>query len=409
MTPTPEQDAALSAVRKWLDGGTAAGWMFYMAGYAGTGKTTTVQHLIASLDAPPTCLAPTGKAASVLGKKLAGVTVSTVHSVLYRVVPQSAAELRRLEAESAKAPDDPELKRKLAAERARLAKRNVSFADKEKPSIEPGSFVIVDEASMVTSKMAEDLRRTGAKVLFVGDAGQLPPVGDAGHFLKTTPDAVLETVQRQALDNPIIRLSLQVRRGERPTFDPSDRRVTWARAREFPPAGYREYEQILTGTNRSRTNLNRHMRRVLGFGGDWPVVGEKLICLRNDRKEGRNFANGVQCRVSASARLKEPEGLWVVGLSYEGDELEDVPVYPYHFRRYVERDLAEDPPDLREGLSEFDYGYAITVHKSQGSEWDSVVLYDDDVLSRGDQAFRRRWLYTAVTRAKTRFTWLTTS
>ncbi len=216
MILTPEQEQAIAAIDAWLKDDDQ--WMFYLGGYAGTGKTTLMHHFINSLQREPTCLAPTGKAASVLQKRLHNATVSTIHSALYKPITPNIDALLKLEIQL-------EIKKKLGEavdkvledireEKRRLMEQDIKFGDNENKAILPGSLVIVDEASMVTNRMFDDLSKLNAKVLFVGDPGQLPPVKDSGYFTYTRPDAMLRSVQRQALDNPIIELSMKVRNGD---------------------------------------------------------------------------------------------------------------------------------------------------------------------------------------------------
>jgi exodeoxyribonuclease-5 len=413
---TKEQAVAKDRIMTWI--GTPMSWMFYLGGFAGTGKTFLLGDVINSLDDKPHCLAPTGKAASVLQKKLKGVEVRTIHSAIYKPNMPDVSELERLqialEERKAWAGDNAGddgvniLREEIEQEKRKLAGEKLTFHNNDKKDIERGDLVIVDEASMVTKRMIADLENTGARVLFVGDPGQLPPVGDSGYFSHQKPDALLSEVQRQALDNPIIELSMKVRQG-----DPCHWLIENKHILKRPKDGYAitdlaKADQVLTGTNWMRRRINRGLRTVHNIPKDlwYPQTGEKLICLKNQYVRGGWVINGVQCVAAGTCEPDKKTGNMLMDVLYEEKALTEIKIYPYPFEAHYNPNAVEDPWPARSGFSEFDFGYAITVHKSQGSEWDKVVLVDDEMFAR-NIADRKRWLYTAVTRAKEHLTWLT--
>jgi exodeoxyribonuclease-5 len=401
LTLTQEQESAMDQIMRWRANGE---WMFYLGGYAGTGKTTLLQEIINRLEKAPICLAPTGKAASVLQKKLTNASVTTIHKALYKPILPSLAELEDLEAQLLANPGAEDLKEAIREEKRKLAEEPLRFMDNMVKEIAPGDLIMVDEASMVTSKMVDDLQRTEAKVLFVGDPGQLPPVQDTGFFSKREPDAILSQIHRQALGNPIIELSMMIRQGKEIPHRIENAHILKREKSGYPIADLTKADQVLTGMNVVRRRVNRGMRKCKGFEGVFPVEGEKLICLKNQFKHGW-LINGVQC-LSVSATRVDELGNRLLSVLYEGQLLRDLEVYHHPFEAHYNDRAEEDPWASRGQLAEFDYGYAITVHKSQGSEWDKVVMVDDG-LFRNRPKERRRWLYTAVTRAKDHLTWLT--
>lgn len=406
MSLSADQQKVYDKIQGWIADKQSEDWMFYLGGFAGTGKTYLLGHIINNLPAPPLCLAPTGKAASVLQKKLRDVPVSTVHSALYRPVAPDLNQLAKLEEKLLNDPQNEAIKQAVREEKARIAALPVSFSSKDYVAIRPGDLVVIDEASMVTNRMLDDLEKTKAKVLFVGDPGQLPPVGDIGYFSSQRPDVMLTEVQRQALDNPIIQLSMMIRKGE-----PIPKQIENDHILRRPRHGFElekliESDQILTGRNAIRRKLNRICRKLHGRNESiWPVAGEKLICLKNLVYGGTWFINGVQCVAVSDATLDTASYDRTVTVEYEGRTVTNVPFYHYPFEVHYHKDAQDEPWAARTGLCELDYGYAITVHKSQGSEWASVILVDDE-MNIDDRSFRKRWLYTAVTRAKERLTWL---
>lgn len=403
MNLTTDQQAALDAIGVWLSGNN--GWMFYLGGYAGTGKTTLMHHFINSLGDQPTCLAPTGKAASVLQKRLKDCPVTTIHSALFKPIEPDIKKLERLEEKLKNDPTAVSLLAQIKEEKKRLAEMKLNFAENKDHTIMPNSLVIVDEASMVDERMMKQLKATGARILFVGDPGQLPPVGDSGYFTSNRPNAMLSQVVRQALDNPIVALSMSIRKGEYIPSEINNDNIQRKSRKGFDLEEFRQYDQILTGKNNIRRKLNRIVRKQLGYEGNvMPVTGERLICLKNTHKFDNYLVNGVQCASTSNADVNK-YGDWCVDLLYEGAPLEKVPYYHYPFEVHYRYDSEQDPWPARKHLVELDYGYAITVHKSQGSEWNRVALVDDFLMKEQPQ-FRKRWLYTAVTRAKEKILWV---
>jgi exodeoxyribonuclease-5 len=154
-------------------------------------------------------------------------------------------------------------------------------------------------------------------------------------------------------------------------------------------------DQILVGLNRTRRRYNARLRELLGRAASLPEVGDKLVCLRNDRKKGLLNGSLWSVRTTAPAR----RGKLRLGLVPE-DAPERKPtrvaVVPQFFTSEDEVPFA-----LRRNSDEFDYGYALTVHKAQGSQWNDIVVFDESFAFR---EHRQRWLYTAVTRAAERLT-----
>jgi exodeoxyribonuclease-5 len=410
MTLTPEQSTALDAIGRWLIGPRQT---FSLAGYAGTGKTTLLQHFINAQPNIVTCCAPTGKAASVLQKRLTNANVSTIHRAIYTPVAPSIAKLETLEMELLNHPNNQALQDAIREEKARLSKKDLKFNLKQDVLISRGQLVVIDEASMVTRRMRKDLEDTGAKILYVGDPGQLPPVRDDGFFSHCPPDVMLVKVQRQALDSPIIRISMQIRNGEEvpPTSGPGAFRKMPKKA--MPALEWLAFDQVITGKNDSRRSVNRYFRRHAGRDMKWPQDGDRLICLKNDRDADTYFINGIQATAISNFDFNPDFGEIQGDILYEGQIIRSHSYYRYpfaaHYDYHMENgkaviDCEEDPPQSRRGLREFDYAYGITVHKSQGSEWGRVLFADDHMAMGADDY--KKWLYTAVTRAREELVWL---
>jgi exodeoxyribonuclease-5 len=206
---------------------------------------------------------------------------------------------------------------------------------------------------------------------------------------------MLTEVHRQARNDPIVHLSMEVRAGNR--LAPGRYGLTAVVSREdFDPQRALETDQILVGRNATRRAYNARMRQRRGLADALPVAGDKLVCLRNNRRKG--LFNGslwlVEERKTSRARtlrlrLKPDETI--------GARSVKASVRPECFLGGIEAfDWRE-----RKRYDEFDFGYVLTVHKAQGSQWDDVVLFDESFAFPDS---RERWLYTGITRAAKRLT-----
>ena len=378
---SPQQEKALAAVGVWLK--TSDEQVLRLFGYAGTGKTTLAKHL-AEGAGRVRFAAFTGKAAHVLQQK--GCRATTIHSLIYIPKGKSAERLRKLEVSfSEMDPADERLPRLAARiEEEKAALKAPSFVLNIDSPLLNTDLLVIDECSMVGDRMAQDLLHFGCKILVLGDPAQLPPVRGTGYFTEHKPDILLTEIHRQAAGNPIIELATAVRCGEKLTLGQYGSSLI---TDELTPEQALAADQIIVGRNKTRHALNARMRELLGYTGMVPNVGERLVCLRNDAEMG--LLNG---------------SLWNVREVYDGDAdpvamcispeddtwMQDVEAHRALF--------AGEEIDwwTRRDAQEFEYGYALTCHKSQGSQWDKVVVIDESECFRQN---RRRWLYTAITRA----------
>lgn len=403
---------------------------FLLGGYAGTGKSSVLPNIIAEtgLDLKSIAImAPTGKAVSVIRKKLAaqglsGLVPTTIHSAIYRYKPISIEALEdrvdRLKAELAASVGSNGRADRELAESFRLADLDLQRAyDSENPrfqlnvdsAIRNASLVIVDEASMVGEEIAADLRSFERPVLAIGDPGQLQPVGDTPGFFNRAPDVFLTEVHRQAADNPIIWFATKLRMNESIPFGHHDERLKVVSHREDQDTYDISRDlQVIVGMNKTRWEINRKTRELCGFGPTGPVKGELLICTKNSKKIP-GLVNGSMVMV------EEDTGDLVAGDTYYRLKFrdEDGNVHSVGAVQSVleENYLGKDgsPADKREiyrakgRFEQFDWCNAITAHKSQGSQWDDVVVHDESGCFRAES---NKWAYTAATRAAERLTWV---
>ena len=364
---TPHQDAALNAVSAWLKskpGRNGSPRIFRLFGYAGTGKTTLAKHVAEGVDGKVLFAAFTGKAAQVMRNK-GCLGASTIHSLIYRA------------RESGEAVPQFDLWDEAPASKAEL--------------------IVIDECSMVDAELGRDLMSFNVPLLVLGDPAQLPPVNGGGYFTDFAPDSMLTEVHRQAEDDPIIRLSMQVRAGE--TLELQHHGATEVVTREtLDPSRVLEADQVLVGRNHTRRAYNDRLRSRRGIEGKLPSSGEKLVCLRNNKRKG--LLNGALFQVAERGRASPIVKLRVRPEENVTAKAFKVSVRPECFTAKIE-DVAWEQ---RKRYDEFDYGYVLTVHKAQGSEWDDVVLFDESAAF-GES--RQRWLYTGITRAAKRLTVVT--
>jgi exodeoxyribonuclease-5 len=349
ITLSDEQEAATGLIFEYL--GASRMRPMAMHGLAGTGKTTVMSEV--ARDVPQAILCTlTGKAASVLRRKT-GLMASTIHAAFYKLVDKTVDNLGR-----EKLHFDP-------------AYGLGDLADK---------IVLIDECSMINHELARDIIMTGAKVVACGDPGQLAPVTGQRYF--NEPDIVLETIHRQAMESPIIRQAHAVRH---------DRMYRDDGAFRFIKRGLTDEEilgadVILCYTNGTRHVANAHARAVRGYWQSWPQQGEPVMCLKNAPIFG--VFNGAVY----SLEMPFVEGDTSIQIDVDGVST----VIPWVWFAGLKNCV----PMHVEATTGFDFGYAMTVHKAQGSEWPNVVLIDE----YGRAVERREWLYTAITRASERIT-----
>jgi exodeoxyribonuclease V len=340
------------------------GELLTIGGYAGTGKTTLIGKTLETMrhdravSIAFVCF--TGKAAMVLKSKVAQFMgpedyCGTIHGLIYNLVGRSRTG------------------------RPMWERRDHLEQD----------IIILDEASMVDEVIFRDLQSYHVPIVAIGDHGQLPPVN--GNFnLMERPDFKLEQIMRQAEDNPIIKVSMMARLdGKIPYGDwGKDGLVRKIKGYKFLKHAYPDI--ILCASNKTRCNINSWKRDQLGINelmpqGEGVMEGEPVICLKNNRDAG--IFNGMIGNIKTiKARGPFYEASIDMGeFEWSGD------IMAAQFG--AEKTIQEVPVDV------FDWSYCITVHKSQGSEWRSIVLLEERMRFLTDDQWRR-WLYTGVTRAK---------
>lgn len=341
-----------------------------LGGFAGTGKTTIVKWIALELGVNVGICALTGKAAYVLRQKgLAQAT--TMHRLMYD--PVASCEGCGMAASDF--PENPQ----------HWCPHRVVSVNFERKAVLPYDLVIVDEASMVNRTLMDDLERFGVPVLYVGDHGQLEPIGENPRLM-VNPDIRLETIHRQAEGSEILQLAHMVRQGRTPETTGPKAQVVRA---STMPRDAPSYDVVICGFNADRVAINNWVRRRHGRTGP-PMAGDRVVCLRNDHDHG--IFNGMLGTLRDVRVRKSSNGYDVPVLDVEDDLgqcWESLDYAPEQFG--AEATLRE----IRKEKTLWDFGYALTCHKCQGSEFDRVLVLEQ-IAPKWESA---RWRYTAITRA----------
>lgn len=366
---TDRQKDALKEVDKWYnDYRTSSGrnkkQIYKLFGYAGTGKSTLAKHFGENIDGEICFAAFTGKASLVM-RKAGCVGARTIHSLIYiAIVNEKTGE--------------------------------VSFRLNRESALADAKLLIIDECSMVNEQIAKDLLSFGTPILVLGDPAQLPPVEGAGYFTNGEPDIMLTEIHRQAKDNPIIRLASLAREGIMPQEGTYGESVVKTK---LSSVDAKEADQILVGRNQTRNDLNMKMRKLLGYDSELPSKGEKVICLKNDKDLG--IFNGGIFTVNSQLKKKQT-GMQFSFYMVESDDEDRPPLLVKVHDSFFTADAPQPHWKMLKGSQSFDYAYALTVHKAQGSQWDNVLLYANESFCFRDDQFR--WLYTGITRSAEKIT-----
>ena len=377
---TKQEEGLKIAVRRFKD---HEPWTC-IAGYAGTGKSTLVKFIVQALnlDEDDVCyIAYTGKAAKVLRDK-GCQNAMTAHRLLYQSFPRNDG----------------------------------TFYHKiKRPLDHPYKLIVVDEISMLPKEIWDLLLSHNIHVICLGDPFQLPPIGEDNGVLYN-PHIFLDEIMRQAQESEIIRLTMDIREGKSLSLfkgnevqiydqkDMVDGMFVWA-------------DQIIVAKNETRRNINSRIRKMIhNVNTEEPVEGDKIICLRNSwetiTEAGDVLVNGTlgtlhNIRYYQHHPFLKPK---MTAHFLSEDDYEDAEMSPIdlYFRdlnidykllttgepTVTEKNFRRFPKEFRPLT--FDYGYCITCHKAQGSEYGKVLVVEEYL--RGND--HDRWLYTAATRAK---------
>lgn len=389
-----DQDKAFKSVFSWIKTPKSSRNPIYrLFGYAGSGKSSmakeiawNVEHGELGVDFKGKVLfaAYTGKAASVLRSKgCAGAM--TIHSLIYR--PKI----------------DP------------ITGRMIGKTKNDESPLLNASLLIIDEVSMVDEEMAMDLLSFGVPILVLGDPKQLKPIRGEGYFVQSRPDSMLMMVERTALDNPLTYLATRARKGLRIKPGTYGDTIVLGRDQAISDQYVMDSHQILVGMRNTRDTFNKRYRMLNGkFDKDtvFPVKGDRLMCLKNNKDTGVLNGTTWTCtqpkieNIRTLIDYRRPalgyeetniEGLYFKARSHDMFDLVGDPLIvntvcsAHHF------DVNLPPPPWREiaGTDHWGFGYASTLHKAQGSQWDVCLLIDESYVFPDQQ---QEHFYTGITR-----------
>lgn len=379
---TNQQKDALQKTKQWWKNQNKQVWE--ISGAAGTGKTTIVYYLINEINLKKEnvlFMAYIGKATLALARK--GNYAQTIHSTIYDII------------EVPKVTDDGEL----ITKNNRVVTRP-EFCRKE--SLPKNiQLLVVDEAAMVSEQIALDILSFGLPVIALGDRNQLDPVFGTPFFLKH-PDVVLTEPMRQSLDSPIIHLSQLAMNGKYIQKGKYGNSCFVIDKSMITDKMLTKSDVVICGRNKTRDMINRHVRHnILKIDKEYPIIGDKMICRQNN---WNRYIDDNIFLINGMVGFVENVYLETYnGRSLAIDFRPDFMDFEYFKKLVIDYKFLTDSYDSkmtnnkRSFYNKFEYAYAISVHLSQGSEWDTVLIYDEDY---GTAEYRKKSLYTAITRAK---------
>jgi exodeoxyribonuclease-5 len=428
-------------------------------GKAGSGKTLLLAHLYNALAEAGVevisgdyesrrrrdkrtlaILAPTNKAASVL--RMRGVPATTIHRILYtpvydpeyeRIAEWLAGEIERPEVEGltdealTRAHEFYQNNKSIPGALAAAGLRGSDFITGWKRRENPLDIGFVDEASMLDDRQFDDLKEIFPTLVVFGDPAQLAPVNQSGNMVfDTLPDPrklTLERVHRQTQDNPILDLAhaladpqLEFHDFEQMIQDVAQRddRVQWGQRVEVDLMAR---SPVLVWRNATRIRLIQAFRTVYDAPNDSLLPGEPLICdgielpMKHRKKridlEARGLIKGAQVIYLGPGRKPGFSRLHVVGA--EDPQLSAASIVK------IEKPDEEEPfiPFAARMGATFLHGAAVTIHKAQGSQWDTVQVFAPDLYTAARMGrteagtpLWKRLAYVAITRAQERLIWV---
>lgn len=323
-----------------------------LGGYAGTGKSTIIRFL-KKFFPDFAVVAYTGKAANVLRKK--GLQASTIHSLIYQPVTDHKGEVHF------------SLAHDLGC-----------------------NGIIIDEASMVSDEIYEDLKSFKIPLIFVGDHGQLEPI-NSDFNLMARPEFKLEQIHRNAGD--IAHFANHLRNGySAASYRSKTDSVVILRSNQLTDGLMASVEQCVCGFNKTRVIVNTRIRAYKGYK-NLLEKGERIICLRNNKQLA--LFNGMQGVLLDF--YKDGSRKYFVDFQFEEFIYNKVWIDLNQFgKEKNEFEFKKDTPNP------FDYAYCCTAHKVQGDEFDSVLVIEQ----RSNQWDFRRWAYTCASRAREKLYWV---
>lgn len=393
---SPSQIQALERVQSWMEApfSSEKQKVYRIFGPAGVGKTEILKEIHNIAPQPFFQAAYTGKAASVM-KLRTGRHASTVHSLIYIPKDKSASRLEDLQIElsALQKKGDVEKINEISS-LIELEKENLRrpmFAINYQSPLYGAKGLALDEVSMIDQPMGKDLLGFGVPLLVLGDPYQLPPIRGGGFFTETEPDSMLTEIHRQAAGSPIIYLATRARNKE---HIPNGEYGKCIVKSTYTLRDLMEASQIIVGRNRTRHAINTLVRDAKGFTNKLPMVGDRLVCLRNNHP--KSILNGTLWDIIDVTDIAKQTVTLFIRSTDDPLETRDLRMH-----RCIFEDKQLPDYSIQRMAEEFDFAYALTLHKFQGSQTENPVIFDE---SKYFEEHAHRWKYTGMTRAIDWFT-----
>lgn len=262
-------------------------------------------------------------------------------------------------------------------------------------------LIIIDEAYMVPFEMKKDIEKFGIKIIACGDWNQLPPINSTPAYLNNKNINLLTKVMRQAENSNIVKLAYSVLNGY-PISNGYYGDVLVINEDELTDQMIISSDVVICSKNNTREYYNNKIRSIYGFHNKLPEYGERVICRSNNKYEvveDINLANGLIGTVVNFPDVSGFDGK-TFSLSFLPDLLNtpfDIRAsYKYFIAPYQQKEAIKNDKYL-EG-EKFEFGYCITSHLSQGSQFDNAIVIEEPMIGN----INNRLSYVAITRARKR-------
>lgn len=376
---TEDQKGAMKNIVTWYKKSDRQ--IFILDGVAGSGKTTILKIISEDLGIEDNTMFAsfTGKASLVMKSK--GITnTSTIHKLIYMAIPKNDG--------------------------------SVDFRLKDRGELASIKLIIIDESSMVSKEIIEDLLSFKVKILFVGDSNQLPPIG-ADKSMFDTPNFRMSEITRQSKESAIITLSQMVLNNQELRAGKYSKDVRVLNNLNNDDILLKA-DQILVSTNKARNFLNQKIRQLKGITSPYPVIGDKIICKKNNwelynKKNDIYLLNGLIGTVSSEPREED-----ITYFDHSVNRTKFDSVFKFDFKvngfgEAVFKDIKCSYDHIMTGDTTYkqifnnkvemiNYGYAVTIHSFQGSSASKVLFYANNLW--GSDSMKKKLLYTGITRSE---------
>lgn len=377
---------------KWYN--TDSSQVFEIEGPAGSGKTYLIFEILKSLGLSAQrylAMAYTGQA-SIVMRSRGFHNARTIHSSLYELAETKVFD------ENALFSLGVQQKKKFVLQKRKFLDPNIDL-------------FFIDEAYMVPASMIKDILSFGKKVIVCGDSNQLPPVGDNPGFLTGYNIHRLTELMRQAENNPIIYLANRAIEGLPIHCGQYGNKVLVINDDEFIPEMVNYADVFCCGTNKTRDTINSWIRNVAGFASQLPIVGERIICRKNNfniQMDGISLSNGLSGTVVSyptPANFKNR----TFTLNFKPDLINgvfcDLPInFDYFTAPFDKKQEYKSNYSMQRFMEGefFEFAYALSCWLMQGSEYNNGIYIEEFMRPQ----IQRQLNYTAITRFKNSMIWI---